>query len=59
MNDNGIKNPELSEWYCELFGGSGLSGIRWRPEKGKEPNRFWMLMQYICFGNRWKKDGKS
>ena len=53
MNDNGIKTPELSEWYCELFGCRPTIVIR--PEKGKEPNRFWMLMQYICFGNRWKK----
>ncbi len=48
------KNPELSEWRCELFG-SGSMGIIFTPHKGQEPNRFWRWMQYICFGNKWYK----
>ncbi|GAG85679.1 unnamed protein product [marine sediment metagenome] len=50
--------PELSDWHCELFG-SGPYGMIFCPPKGKEPNRFWRLMQYLCFGNKWKKDEKS
>ena len=52
-------SPEYSDWECTLFGGSGVATIRWRPEKGKEPNRFWMFMQFICFGNRWVNTKKQ
>lgn len=51
-----IKTPEYSEWRCHLFGSSNNNGLQWRPLKGKEPNRFWRWMQFICFGNRWVKD---
>jgi hypothetical protein len=50
-----IRNPELSEWSCHLFGGTEY-GINWRPLKGKEPNWFWRWMQFLCFGNRLVKD---
>lgn len=43
---------KYSNWQCELFGGSSIT---WRPEEGKEPNWFWRWMQYLAFGNRWKK----
>lgn len=46
------KEPELSDWSCYLFG-LGPRGLCFTPEKGKEPNAFWRLMQYICFGNEW------
>jgi hypothetical protein len=47
-----VKQPELSEWECKLFGGEEIT---WRPRKGGEPNWFWRLMQYLIFGNRWAK----
>ena len=50
-----IEFPEYSEWYCCLFGGNEKD-IVWRPLKGQHPNCFWRFMQYICFGNRWRKD---
>lgn len=52
---NAIKPPEYSGWTCHLFGADG-NGISWTPLKGKEPNRFWRWMQFVCFGNRWVKD---
>jgi hypothetical protein len=45
--------PERSEWECELFG-AGRS-IVLNPKKGEVPNWFWRQMQYLCFGNKWKK----
>lgn len=48
------KPVEWSEWYCELFG-AGPTGISLNPRKGEEPNFFWRFMQYVCFGNKWKK----
>lgn len=45
--------PEPSDWECELFG-TGQSLVL-RPSKDKVPNWFWRQMQYICFGNKWKK----
>jgi len=53
-----INVPELSEWSCLLFGATSGNGLRWAPEKGKEPNFFWRWMQFICFGNRWVKEHK-
>jgi hypothetical protein len=50
-----FKQPEHSEWTCHLFGGTSVDGLSWTPPKGKEPNRFWRWMQYLCFGNRWVK----
>ena len=49
-----IKVPELSEWECELFG-NGPGGLVWRPREGCHPNWFWRWMQYLIFGNNWKK----
>ena len=46
--------PALSEWECWLFGGDANS-IVYRPLEGNEPNWFWRLMQYLCFGCRWRK----
>lgn len=45
--------PEQSDWECELFG-TGQSLVL-RPNKDKVPNWFWRQMQYLCFGNKWKK----
>lgn len=53
-----IEMPAMSEWQCELFGGGPL-GIVWRPAKGDVPNAFWRLMQYLVFGNRWRKDSPN
>ena len=53
-----IKPLEYSEWQCHLFGSNG-QGISWRPVKGQEPNQFWRKMQYLCFGNKWVKDGQE
>ena len=52
-------NPEQSEWQCYLFGNrpSGM-GIVYRPNKGKEPNRFVRWMMLICFDCLWVKDKK-
>ena len=52
-----FKAPEYSEWQCYMFGGKPGEGISWRPRKGQEPNWFWRKMQYLCFGNKWVKDG--
>lgn len=49
--------PEYSDWKCHCFGSRG-DGITWTPLKGKEPNRFWRWMQFLCFGNRWVKQEK-
>jgi len=53
-----IDLPGYSEWQCHLFGSNG-QGISWRPVKGQEPNWFWRKMQYLCFGNKWVKDGQE
>jgi hypothetical protein len=52
-----IRQPEMSEWQCYLFGGKpdGFH-ITWRPHKGKEPNWFWRKMQWLILGNLWVKD---
>ena len=50
-----MATPEFSDWQCHLFGSNG-DGISWRPTKGKEPNRFWRMMQYLCFGCKWVKE---
>lgn len=49
-----ISNPERSEWVCHLFG-TGPYGLVLRPLKGQEPNWFWRWMQYLCFGNEWRR----
>lgn len=55
-----FSNPVLSEWKCYLFGASNNTmGMVYRPLEGNEPNFFWRWMQYICFGNRWVKEGKK
>ena len=53
-----LESPESSDWECELFG-TGPEGLILIPSKGDEPNFFWRFMQYICFGNKWKKKNKS
>jgi hypothetical protein len=30
----------------------------WRPLKGEHPNWFWRWMQFLAFGNRWKRNPK-
>ena len=47
--------PEYSEWVCDLFGAKENEGITWNPLKGEEPNWFWRKMQYVVFGNRWRR----
>lgn len=49
------KDPERSEWSCYMFG-CGQRGIRFTPDKDKEPNVFWRKMQYLCFGHEWVKE---
>jgi len=49
-----IEQPKESDWECEMFGG-GPNGIVWNPIQDHVPNFFWRWMQYICFGNKWKK----
>jgi len=51
--------PEQSEWVCYLWGNRpGLSGIIYRPNKGKEPNWFVRWMMRICFDCLWVKEKK-
>ena len=45
--------PEYSDWECHLFGMH--TGIIVRPIKGNVPNFFWRWMQYLIFGNKWRK----
>jgi hypothetical protein len=51
-----LDTPPASEWKCYLFGTDGDWGIVWHPRKGQHPNWFWRKMQFLCFGNRWKKE---
>jgi len=48
-----LRPPEHSDWECELFG-CGRSMVL-KPVKGQEPSWFWRQMQYLCFGNKWRK----
>lgn len=41
------------EWECELFGCGECIVIS--REKGKQPNWFWRLMQYLILGNKWQR----
>lgn len=58
MNAEGVKfnipNYEPSGWRCELFG-LGANGMVLMPAKGQVPNFFWRWMQYLAFGNRWRR----
>ena len=47
-----IKNPELSEWKCYLF---GQKAIVWQPEKGKAPNAWVRFWSKVFFNNKWEK----
>ena len=48
---------EPSEWQCYLFGNRpGGMGMVYRPNKGKEPNRFVRWMMKICFDCLWIKE---
>lgn len=49
--------PEQSEWVCYLWGNRpGLTGMIYRPNKGKEPNWFVRWMMHICFDCLWIKE---
>lgn len=48
-----IFQVEVSDWECQMFGCG--NSILWRPNKDQLPNRFWRWMQYICFGNKWRR----
>ena len=51
-----INTIEYSDWECALFGGGfNGGGFVWVPNKGCVPNRFWRLMQFLVFGNEWRK----
>lgn len=52
-NIKGAQLPELEDWECYLFGMH--TGIVIQPKKGELPNWFWRKMQYLVFGNKWKK----
>jgi len=54
MGEGKIKMEELSGWRCELFGMG--EGMTYRPVVGCVPNRFWRVMQYLIFGNKWVKE---
>lgn len=43
-------------WECELF---GLGEKYWILRTSKNINFFWRFMQYVCFGNKWKKISKK
>lgn len=53
-----IKQPELSDWKCYLFGNrpETNTGITYIPLKGNEPNRFVRWMMLVCFDCLWIKD---
>lgn len=50
-----LQRKDRSTWECELFGAG--SEIVLKPAKGREPNWFWRLMQYLILGNRWYRRG--
>ena len=50
-----VKIPDTSDWECALFGGHFGQGLVYAPTKGSEPNWFWRLMQFLAFGNRWRR----
>lgn len=43
----------MSDWECELFGMG--NAIKVRPSVSNVPNVFWRWMQFVCFGNRWRR----
>ena len=57
LSFNVVQTAPPSEWRCELFG-LGKEGIVWNPAEGNVPNRFWRVMQYLFFGNKWIKEMK-
>ena len=51
-----LQFPEQSNWECYLFGNRpGGTGMVYRPQKGKVPNRFVRFMMRICFDCYWVK----
>jgi len=51
-----LNTIEYSDWECALFGGGfNGGGFVWVPNKGCVPNKFWRLMQFLVFGNEWRK----
>lgn len=49
-----IDLAKVSDWECRLFGAVN-GGLVWRPNEGEVPNAFWRWMQFLAFGNRWKR----
>lgn len=49
-------DSQLSDWECALF---GMESHTIRPKKGEVPNWFWRWMQFIAFGNRWRRRRKD
>ena len=45
------ENP--GKWYCEVFGLGDL--VHYYPDKNHVPNAWWRFMQYVIFGNKWKR----
>ena len=52
---NVLKLPEYSEWKCHVLGGKEY-GVTYTPLKGKEPNWFWRMTQYLILGHKWVKE---
>jgi hypothetical protein len=42
-----------------MFGATESDGIRWNPEKYKEPNWFVRWMMKICFDCTWVRKAKN
>ena len=51
-----VQLPDYSDWRCQLFGMG--EALVLRPEEGNVPNRFWRVMQYLFFGNKWTKENQ-
>jgi hypothetical protein len=48
-----FNEPEPGEWKCEALGLGGWLVLT--PPKGKHPNAFWRVMQYLLVGNKWSR----
>jgi len=57
--DYRFRIPETGDWECALFGGHFGRDLVYIPTKGGESNRFWRLMQFLAFGNRWRKKSNN
>ena len=56
---NPIQFQERSDWTCYMFGATESDGIKWNPEKFREPNCFVRFMMRICFDCKWVKKVKN